>query len=90
MVRSEILELFGITLTAEHMYSSHNWKKVPQQVETLLSEQAKKFSEIFIAILESIENFGHFETKDTIHSLNILDVIDLEKRGYLNAQKLLF
>ena len=32
----------------------------------------------------------HFETKDQLHSLNILQVIDSEKCGYLNARKLLF
>ena len=48
--KSEILGLFGNTLTADHMYSSHNLKKVLQQVQTLLSKQGKKFSRNFIEI----------------------------------------
>ena len=77
-------------LTSDHMYSSHNWKKVLQQVETLLSTEEKKFSWIFIAILESKQNFGDFERKDKVHSLNILQFIDPDKYSYLNARKLVF
>ena len=29
LARSEILGLFGNTLTADHMYSRHNWEKFP-------------------------------------------------------------
>ena len=32
----------------------------------------------------------HFEEKDEVHSLNISEVIDSEKYGYLNAQKVPF
>ena len=31
-----------------------------------------------------------FENEDQLHSLNISEVIDSEKCGYLNARKLLF
>ena len=43
-----------------------------------------------MAILESAQNFAHFEKKDQVHSLNISQVIESEKCGYLNAWKLLF
>ena len=33
---------------------------------------------------------AHFEEKDQLHGLNILEVIDSEKCGYLNDQKLHF
>ena len=32
----------------------------------------------------------HFEKKDQLHSFNILEVIDSQIYGYLNARKLLF
>ena len=47
-------------------------------------------SQTFIAFLRSSENFVHFEKKDQPHTLNISEVIDSEKCGYLNARKLLF
>ena len=86
LVRSEILGLFGNTLTADHMYSGNYWEKVPQQVQTLLSQQPKKFSRIFIGILDSRQNLEHFEKKDQLHSLNILEVIKPRKGGWFNAR----
>ena len=50
----------------------------------------KMFSEIFITFLQSTQKFGEFETKDQLRSLNILEVIDSEKCGYLNTWKFLF
>ena len=38
-----------------------------------------------MAILESTQNFAHFEKKDQDNSLNILEVTESEKCGYLNA-----
>ena len=32
----------------------------------------------------------HFENKDELHGLNLLEVTDSEKCGYLNARKVLF
>ena len=34
----------------------------------------------------STQNFAHFEKKDQLHSLNIWEVIESEKCGYLNAR----
>ena len=84
----EILRLFGNTLMADHMYSRHRWGKFRQQVQTLLCQQLKKCSRIFIAILQSTQNFPHFQRKDQFHSINILKFIDRDKCGYFNAQKL--
>ena len=90
LVRSEILGLFGNMLTADQMYSRQRWEKLLQQVQRLLSQKRKTFSEIFIAFLESTQNFPHFQEKDQVHSLNILEVIDPDKCDYFNAGKLLF
>ena len=37
----------------------------------LLSEKPKKFFEIYIAFLESIKIFAHFEENDQLDSVNI-------------------
>ena len=90
LVISKILGLFVKTLTADHMFSRHIWEKFAQQVQTLLSEKRKTFSQNFIAFFESEQNFGNFEIKDQLHSINISEFIDHEKCSYFNAQKLLF
>ena len=72
------------------MYSRHRSDKLPRQVQTSLSQKQKTFSAVIIAFLESTQNFTHFERKDQLHSLNILEVIDPDKYGYFNARKLLF
>ena len=55
-----------------------------------LSKQPKLFCCFFIAFLESTLNFEHFEKKFELHSLSISEIIDSERRGYLNAEKVLF
>ena len=40
---------------------------------------------IFIAFLEFTLNFEHFEKKNEPHSLSLSEVIDSERRAYLNA-----
>ena len=44
----------------------------------------KHFS-IFYRNLESTLNFEHFENKNEPHSLSISEVIDSERRAYLNT-----
>ena len=43
-----------------------------------------------MAFLKSAENFLHFEKKDQLYSLVILEVSDSEKCCYLNTRKILF
>ena len=85
-----ILGLFGNTLAACHMYSRQNWGKFLQHVKTLLSQKRKTFFLIFIAFLQSTQNFAHFENKVWLYSLNSWQVIDSEKCGCFNVGKLLF
>ena len=87
--RSKILGLFGNSLTADRMYSPHRWEELHQKFQTLLPQKQKTFSLIFIAFLESTQNFAHFEKKDPRHTLNIFEVIDPDKCGSFNAGKLL-
>ena len=63
LFRSEILGLFGDTLTADDMYSPHRWEKLQEQVPRLLYQKRRTFSQIFIPFSKSIQNFAHFEMK---------------------------
>ena len=45
----------------------------------------KKLSEFFIAFLKCARNLEHFQKKDECPSLIISEIIDAERRGYLNV-----
>ena len=49
-----------------------------------LSEKSKQNCQFFIACLEFTLNFKHFE-KNEPHSICISEVIDFERRAYLNV-----
>ena len=56
-----------------------------------LSEELKILCSIFIAFLESTLSFNHFEKKEKeLRSLSISEVIDSERRAYLNLYGVLF
>ena len=57
----------------------------PEQFQTLLSQQEKTFSGFFIAFLKYAWNLEHFQKKDEYPSLIISEIIDAERRGYLNV-----
>ena len=44
----------------------------------------KTFSGLSIAFLKCVWNLEHFKTKDEYPSLSISEIIDAERRGYLN------
>ena len=81
----EILRLFVNALTAADKYSGSNMQNLPQQFQTQLSHKQKKFSGFFIALLKCAWNLEHFAKKDEYPSLIISDIIDAERRGYLNV-----
>ena len=60
-----------------------------QQIQTPLSEKQKTFSWFFIAFMKCAWFLENFPKKDEHPSLNISEVIDAEKRGYLNVLKVL-
>ena len=60
-------------------------KNLPQQFQTPLSQKEKTFSGLFIAFLECAWNLEHFQKKDECPSLIISEIIDPERRGYLNV-----
>ena len=60
-------------------------RNLPQQFQTPLSHKQKTFSGFFIAFLECAWNLELFQKKDEYHSLIISEIIDAERRGYLNV-----
>ena len=60
-------------------------KNLPQQFQTPLYYKQKTFSGFFIAFLKCALNFEHFQKKDEYPSLIISEIIDPERRGYLNV-----
>ena len=57
----------------------------PQQFQTPLSKKQKVFSWFFIAFLKCAWNLEHFQKKDEYSSLIISEIIDADRRGYLNV-----
>ena len=60
-------------------------QNLPEQFQTPLSHKQKTFSGFFIAFLKSALNLTHFQKKDEYPSLIISEIIDAERRGYLNV-----
>ena len=81
----EILRPFVNGLTADDKYSGSNMKNLTQQFQTPLSSKQKTFSQFFIPFLICAWNLEHFQKKDEYPSLIISEIIDAEKRGYLNV-----
>ena len=81
----EILRLFVNALTADDKYSGSNMQNLPQQFQTPLSRKQKTFSGFFSKFLKCALNLEHFQKKDEYPSLIISEIIDAERRGYLNG-----
>ena len=92
----EILRPFVNGLTADDKYSGSNMKNLQQQFQTPLSFKQKTFSQFFIPFLKCAWNLEHFHFQKTFSeffysisdeypSLIISEIIDAEKRGYLNV-----
>ena len=60
-------------------------KNFPEQFQTPLSQKQKTFSGFFIAFLKYAWNLEHFQKKYEYYSLIISEIIDAERRGYLNV-----
>ena len=81
----EILSLFVNALTVDDKYSESNMQIFLEQFQTQLSQKQKTFSGFFIAFLKYAWNLEHFQKKDVYPSLIISEIIDAERRGYLNV-----
>ena len=60
-------------------------QNLPQQFQTPASQKQKIFSGFFIEFLKCAWNLEHFEKKVEFSSLIISEIIDAERRGYLNV-----
>ena len=73
-------------LTADDEYSRSNRKNLLPPIQRQLSKKLNTFSQFFIAFLECKLNLEHFEKKkNEPHSSSISEVIDSERRAYLNV-----
>ena len=81
----EILRLFVNGLTDDDKYSDINMQNLRQQFQTPLSHKQKIFSGFVIAFLKCSWNLEHFQKKDEYPSITISEMIDAERRGYLNV-----
>ena len=81
----EILRLFVSALTADDKYSGNNVENLTTEFQTLLSWKQKIFCGFFLAFLKCALNLEHFEKKDEYPTLIISEIIDAERRGYLNV-----
>ena len=77
--------MFVNALTANGKYSGSHMQNLRQQFETPLSHKQKTFSWFFIAFLKCGSNLEHFQNKDEYSSVIISEIIDAERRGYLNV-----
>ena len=57
----------------------------PQQFQTPASKKQKTLSWFFIAFLKYAWNLEHFQKKDGCLSVIISEIIDAERRGYINV-----
>ena len=80
-----MLSLFVNALTVDDKYSNSNMQNFPQQFQTPLSHKQKTLSGFFIAFLKCAWNLEHFQKKDEYSSLIISEIIDTERRSYLNV-----
>ena len=59
-------------------------QNLPQQFQTPLSQKQNIFSGFFIAFLKCAWNLEHLRKKDEYSSPIISEIIDAERRDYLN------
>ena len=81
----EILRLFVNALTADDECSRSNMQNLQQQYQTPLSQKQKTFNGLFNAFLKCAWNFEHFQKKDEYPSPFFSEIINSERRGYINV-----
>ena len=79
------LRPFVNALTADDKYSGSNMQNLREIFQTPLSHKEKTFSGYFIGFLKCAWNLEHFQKKDEYPSLILSEIIDAERRGYLNV-----
>ena len=77
--------MFVNALTNDDKYSGSIMQNLRQQFQTPLSQKQKTFCWFFIAFLKCAWNLEHFRKKNEYPSLIISEIMDAERRGYLNV-----
>ena len=67
LVLCKFLRLLVKTLTDDEKYSLLYRENLTQQIQILLSQKPKTFSQLSSEILKPILNFEHFQKKDDPH-----------------------
>ena len=80
-----MLSHFVNALTVDDKYSVSNMQNFRQQFQTPLSQKQKTFFGFLIKFLKCAWNLEHFRKKDEYSSVIISEIIDAERRGYLNV-----
>ena len=80
LVLCKILALLVNTLTDDGKYSLVYRDNLTQEIQILLSEKPKTFSQLSCKILKPKLNFEHFEKKDDPHS-RCSSQITVSKKG---------
>ena len=80
LVLCKFLRLLVKTLTDDEKYSLLYRDNLTQQIQILLSQKPKTFSQFLSAFLKSTLNFEHFEKKDDPHS-RIISQITVSEKG---------
>ena len=62
-------------------------ENLPQQFQTPLYKNQKTFSRFLIALPKCARNLHYFQKKDEYPCLIISEIIDPERRAYLNVYK---
>ena len=79
LVLCKILGLFVNTLTDDGKDSLLYRDSLTQQIQILLSQKPKTFSQLSSEILKPTLNFSHFQKKDDPHSRYISQITVSEK-----------
>ena len=79
LVLCKILRLFVSILTDDEEYSLLYRHNLTQEIQILLSQKQKTFSQFFSAFLKSTLNFEHSGKKDDPHSRCICETTVSEK-----------
>ena len=85
LFRSEILGLLVKTLTTNYEYSGSNTGNLPLPAQMQLSEKLKTFSLFFYCTFWICVKFWTFWKINEPHSSSISEVIDSQRRIYINA-----
>ena len=64
-----------------------NTEKLTKPTAKQLSKKLKMFYQFFTGFLKSKFNFEHFQIKYEPHSLCFSEIIDGERRGYVNIYR---